>query len=104
MNIKHILLTGAVAGMLFSNAAMAMGLGLGDQYNPYVTADEVMATPTMRTPAEERLADQYNPYILSNEIVATKGCRNPADELVADRFNPFVTFAQLKDAEMHRVC
>jgi len=102
MNMKRTLLVSAIVGMFFS--ATSMATGLTDPYNPYITADEINAVPSMPTRAEERMADFYDPFVLSHEIVVTEGCVNPANELVADQYNPFVTFAQLETAEMNKKC
>lgn len=102
MNKQRTLLFGAIAGMVVSTTAM--GAGLTDRFDPYVTVDEVSATPILPDPANERMADIYDPYILSHEIVISEGCENPASQLVADRFDPFVTYAQLVSAEQNRTC
>ena len=102
MNMKRTVLASAIVGMFFSLGAVAAGLT--DQYDPFVTSDEISAVPSMPTRAEERIADQYDPFILSNEIVVTEGCVNPAQEMVADQYDPFVTLAQLQEAEKRSTC
>ncbi len=102
MNMKLTLPASVIVGMLFSTTSLAAGLT--DVYDPYVTADEISATPAMPTPAEERMADIYDPFILSNEIVVTEGCVNPANELLADQYDSFVTLAELEAAEKNKVC
>lgn len=102
MSIKRILLASAIAGMFFSATTMASGLT--DQYDPFITADEISATPSMPTRAEERMADIYDPFVLNREIVITETCVNPATELVADQYDPFVNLAELQTAEMNKKC
>ena len=102
MNMKRTLLASAIVGMFFSTTTIAAGLT--DQYDPYVTADDISVVPPMRTTSEERLADFYDPFIISNEIVVKETCVNPAMELIADQYDPFVTLAELKDAEKRSTC
>lgn len=102
MNMKRTLLASTIVGMFFS--ANTIAAGLTDQYDPYVTADEISAPPSMLTQAEERMADIYDPFILYDEIVVTETCVNPAMDLIADDNAPFVTFAELKTAEMKSTC
>ena len=102
MNMKRTILASAIVGMFYS--ATSMAAGLTDQYDPFITADEISAAPSMPTRAEERLADLYDPFIISNEIVVTEGCVNPVNELVADRYDPYVTLAELNTAEMNKRC
>lgn len=102
MNMKRTLLASAIVGMFFSAGTMAAGLT--DQYDPYVTADEISVIPPMRTTSEERLADFYDPYITPREILVKETCVNPAMELIADQYDPFVTLAELKTAELKSTC
>lgn len=102
MNTHRILSFGAIAGLFFS--ATAMSAGLTDQYDPFVTMDEISATPSMPDPAREQLVDLYDPYILSHEIEVSEGCTNPANKLVADQYQPFVTVAELEVAESKSTC
>ena len=102
MNMKSTLLASVVVGMFFSMSATAASFG--DHYDPYVTADEISAVPSMPTRAEQRLADHYDPYILADEIVVSESCDNPVKELLADSFDPYITFAQLETAEMNNKC
>lgn len=102
MNMKRTLLASTIVGMFFSAAAMSAELG--DQYDPYITSDQVEATVSMPTREAERLADQYDPFILNQEIVAVEGCKNPANELIANQYEPFVTVAELQQAEQNRKC
>ncbi len=102
MNMKVTLAASIFAGMLFS--ATSLAAGLTDVYDPYVTANEISATPAMPIPAQERFADTNDPYVLQDEVMVTEGCINPARELLADQYNPFVNFAELEAAEKNKVC
>lgn len=102
MNTHRILFFSAIAGLFF--ASTTMGAGLTDQYDPFVTADEISATPSMPDSAREQLVDLYDPYVFSHEIVVSEGCINPANKLVADQYQPFVTVAELEAAESKSTC
>ena len=102
MNMKHTLLTSAVAGLFLS--ATAMAAGPTDIYDPYVTVDELSAVPSMKTRTEERMADIYDPYVLSYEIKASEVCVNQVSALIGDPFSSYFTLDELKTAERQTKC
>lgn len=102
MNIKHTLLLGAVAGLFF--AAPTMAASLTDQYDPYVTTEELRASPEMPTRSEERITDLYDPFILSHEVEVKVGCPNPANVAAADQYDPFVTLAKIDAVAKSQKC
>ncbi|MFO7594708.1 MAG: hypothetical protein R6X15_11785 [Pseudomonadota bacterium] len=101
----NTLQTITVAGLLAMgmNGAV-MGEGLTDQYDPFVTADEIDVRPSVRSETENPLTDFYDPYVLPGEITATESCISPALELMTDRYDPYITQNELEAAHMRNTC
>lgn len=100
MKYAHRLVIAVLMVMGFSATAVAAG----DIYDPYVTADEIMATPSGFTDAEQRMSDHYDPFILSSEIIVKEGCPSSVVHLVSDQYDPYFTVADLNTAKANNKC